>query len=229
MKRRIIITSAVVILVIGVVILLLPFIYQVRYDSERNEIIENFEVDINDSSNNELLEELYRKLLDENERLYLEGQRELKDPFSYENQGIDLTYYGIEDNTIGYITIPDIDITLPIYLGASEDNMTKGAVHLTQTSYPIGGANSNSVIAAHRGYYKAKMFKDINMISVGDEVYIRNFRETLLYIVKEIKVINPNQVEEVMINEGEDMLTLISCHPYGKSTFRYVVYCKRYE
>ncbi|MFV0364524.1 MAG: class C sortase [Suipraeoptans sp.] len=229
MKRRIIITSAVVILVIGVVILLLPFIYQIRYDSERNEIIENFEVDINDASNNELLGELYRKLIAENERLYLEGQSELKDPFSYETPGIDLTNYGIDDNIIGYLTIPSIEMSLPIYLGANEENMQKGAVHLTETSYPIGSDNSNSVIAAHRGYYKAKMFRDIAKINIDDEVHVRNFREILFYRVIETKVIKPDQIEEVMINEGEDMLTLISCHPYGKNTFRYVVYCEKNE
>ncbi|MDL2251174.1 class C sortase, partial [Lachnospiraceae bacterium OttesenSCG-928-J05] len=170
---------------------------------------------------------LYEFLKAENERLYAQKQKDLKDPFSYEIPGINLSTFGITDNLIGFLTIPRIEETLPLYLGANEQNMTKGAVHLTQTSYPIGGNNTNVVIAAHRGYYQANMFRHIDKLEIGDNVYIKNFRETLTYQVVETKIINPDAINEVLIREQRDMITLLSCHPYMYNYKRYVVYCER--
>jgi sortase A len=153
-------------------------------------------------------------------------QDKLIDPFSYSQPSIDLSAYGIEDNCVGFITIPKMNITLPIYLGANDQNMDKGAVHLTETSYPIGGINTNSVIAAHRGAHTA-MFRDINVLEIGDEVIIKNFRETLTYRVVEIKIIAPTDVAELLIQPGRDLVTLLTCHPLGSNSQRYVVYCER--
>lgn len=174
------------------------------------------------------LDELYEKVEAYNENLYLEGQKDLVDPFSYQVSSFDLSEYGIEDNLFGYIEIPKIDIKLGIYLGASSENMVKGAVHLTQTSLPIGGENTNAVIAAHRGTRASgSMFLNINKIEVGDKVYITNAWETLTYSVSSIEIIAPNDIDKVLIQEGRDMVTLISCNPYGQHTQRYVVYCDR--
>ena len=105
--------------------------------------------------------------------------------------------------------------------------MKKGAVHLTETSYPIGGVNTNSVIAAHRGYGKATLFRHIDKIGVGDKIHIRNFKEELTYEVYETKIINPDDVSELEIQEGQDIITLITCHPYRVNTQRYIVKAKR--
>ena len=105
--------------------------------------------------------------------------------------------------------------------------MKKGAVHLTETSYPIGGENTNCVIAAHRGYSKTAMFRDIEALEVGDPVYIENFREELEYEVVKTKVIAPSDIEEILIQKGKDMLTLITCHPYRHNHKRYVVFCEK--
>ena len=79
--------------------------------------------------------------------------------------------YGIKNNIIGYLSIPKIKISLPVFLGANEENMKKGAVHLTETSYPVGGDNTNCVIAAHRGYSKAAMFREIEKLELNDKIY----------------------------------------------------------
>ena len=105
--------------------------------------------------------------------------------------------------------------------------MKKGAVHLTETSYPIGGENTNSVIAAHRGYGKAQLFRHIEKLEYGDKIYIQNFREELVYEVYEIKLVNPDTISELAIEEGKDIITLITCHPYRVNAQRYIVKAKR--
>lgn len=170
---------------------------------------------------------LHMKLRYENQRLYHNGQKDLVDPFSYEQPAVDLSKYGIDDGILAYLEIPAMNIKLPIYLGASEDNMKLGAAHLTQTSYPIGGDNTNSVIAAHRGYSKAAMFRDIEDVSLGDPVYIYTPWGTLNYEVTELEVILPTDTDRIFIREGRDMLTLFTCHPYRQNKQRYVVYCDR--
>jgi LPXTG-site transpeptidase (sortase) family protein len=174
------------------------------------------------------LDELFKKIQQYNQLIYEKGQSGLVDAFSYEESGIDLSDYGIEDNMFGYIEIPSIDVKLGIYLGATSDNMSKGAVQLCQTSLPVGGTNTNAVIAAHRGTRKnGDMFRNINKIKIGDKVYITNAWATLTYEAKTIAIIKPDEINRILIQEGKDMVTLISCNPYGKNIQRYVVYCER--
>ena len=151
----------------------------------------------------------------------------MQDPFSFEQPAIDLADFGLDGNIIGFVSIPKMDIELPILLGANKLNMREGAAHLTGTSYPIGGRDTNCVLAAHRAYSKAPMFRDIQKLQIGDDVIIRNFRETLIYRVTELQVISPTDVQELLIQEGRDLVTLITCHPYRHNYQRYVVYCER--
>lgn len=226
-KRKILIIVAILFILIGIILFCFPsasnYIYEKNVETEK----EKFVVKITDEQNENILDKLYKKLQEENQKIYEEKQNKLVDPFSYEQSAIDLSEYGIENNVIGYISIPKINIEVPILLGANTANMKKGAVHLTETSYPIGGANTNSVIAAHRGYGKATLFRHIDKIGVGDKIYIRNFKEELTYEVYETKIINPDDVSELEIQEGQDIITLITCHPYRVNTQRYIVKAKR--
>ena len=169
---------------------------------------------------------LYEHLRLENRRLYETGQAHVAETLAFENIGVDLAQYGIEDNCIGYIELPTINMQLPIYLGANSENMQKGAVHLTQTSYPIGGPNTNSVIGAHRDA-SLLFLRNIDKIALGDPVYILNLWEKLTYRAVEIKIIAPSEVGEVLIQDGRELLTLFSCEPLGHSYQRYVLYCER--
>ena len=159
--------------------------------------------------------------------MYAEKQRDLKDLFSYQQPDISLEAYGLAGNTIGFIAIPKMDIKLPILLGANTENMWHGAVHLTETSSPIGGENTNCVLAAHRGSSRGAMFRDIEKLEIGDTIYIRNFRETLRYQVVELRIISPTDVNDLLIQQGRDLVTLITCHPYRHNYQRYVVFCER--
>lgn len=197
-------------------------------DENQNKSLE-VEGEANNSHTKEELDELFNKMQSYNENIFNEGQQKLLDPFSYELPSFDLLELGFKDNIIGYLTIPKMEIEIPIYLGATQENMKKGAVHLSQTSIPIGGNNTNSVIAAHRGMRSHPMFRDIENLSIGDEIKVTNMWDELIYKVVETKIISPDEVSEVLIQEGRDLITLITCHPYTKNYQRYVVYCERQE
>ena len=149
---------------------------------------------------------------------------------SYEAPGLNLEDYGMEaDDAVGYVEIPAMDVTLPLYLGASRAHMNDGATVLGQTSMPIGGISTNCVIAAHRGWNGKAMFRDVELLQEGDLVYLTNFWETLTYRVTGISIIWPDEVEAVAIQPSQDMVTLLTCHPYIVGTHRYLVYCQRVE
>ena len=173
-----------------------------------------------------LLAKLYADMVKYNRELYENGQI-ISDPFSYEEESFDLKRYSIYDDIFGYVSAPKINLNLPIYLGASEDNMWRGAVQLTGTSMPIGGINTNTVLAAHRGVVNFEMFDNIVFLEEGDSVFVTNPWYQMEYRVVKSEIINPTQSDKVKIQPGKDMLTLLTCHPYGYTDYRYVVYCER--
>ena len=140
--------------------------------------------------------ELYAAMQDYNAEIYAGGQSGLTDPFAYEEAPLDLAAYGYDDDVLAVLWIPRLNLELPVYLGASRENLAKGAALLGQTSMPLGGENTNTVIAAHRGYY---------------------------YRVSELKIIDPSDINAVLIQPGRDLLTLSTCHPYTRNSQRYLV------
>ena len=139
-----------------------------------------------------------------------------------------MTDYGLPDEVFGVLRIPAMELEMPVYLGANDENMANGAAVLTQTSIPIGGENTNAVIAGHRGWNGYKYFQDIEQRQAGDLVYIRNIWEELTYRVTEIRIISPDDVAAILIQPGKDMVTLMTCHPPNTGgRYRYLVYCER--
>ena len=160
-----------------------------------------------------------------NQKIFNNGQVGLVDAWSYETAPS--TLQGIQ-GVFGTIKIPKMKVNLPLYVGASEKNLIKGAAILGQTSLPMGGENTNCVIAGHRGYQGIPYFREIERLKTNDKVFVTNPWETLTYRVEQIKIIRPGDVEEIKIQSGKEMVTLLTCHPYrthGK--YRYVVYCVR--
>ncbi len=181
-----------------------------------------------DGENNRTKEKdpLYQEILAYNTAIFEEGQEDFRDTYSYTQAPVSLE--SLDTDEFGYIEIPAMDVTLPLYIGASDENMSRGAAVLGQTSIPIGGTNTNSVIAGHRGWRGGPYFLYIENLSVGDEVYITNPWETLIYTVESIDIIDPYDSDAVRIQEGKDMVTLVTCHPYlSHGKYRYVVYCVR--
>ena len=172
--------------------------------------------------------ELWLAMREYNDRIWLEKQEGLCDPWSYEQPSFVLGDYGLENEVFGVISIPALELEMPLYLGATQRHMADGAAHLSQTSLPIGGENTNCVIAGHRGYNGAAYFRYVTELQPGDEVIITNLWETLTYKVTWTQIIMPNDVKSILIQEGRDMITLLTCHPYasgGKQ--RFLVFCER--
>lgn len=172
---------------------------------------------------------LYQDMQRYNAQIYEEKQSGLTDAWSYEQAPFRLPDYDAEGEAVGYLTIDAMDLQLPVYLGATRENMARGAAVLGQTSMPIGGENTNCVLAGHRGWQGSPMFLDIEKLQPGDEVVLDTLWETLHYRVCEIRIIQPDDIDAVKIQEGRDLLTLVTCHPYPTNAQRYLVYCERSE
>lgn len=172
--------------------------------------------------------ELWDAMVAYNESIYAENQSGMVNLQSFEKQSFVLQNYGLEDEVFGVISVPAIELSMPIYLGASRANMAIGAALMTETSMPIGTPNSNAVICGHRGWNGASYFLHIDKIQIGDTVTITNLWEELEYTVVSTKIISPYDLDAVKIQEDKEMITLLSCHPVasgGKQ--RYLVYCER--
>lgn len=174
--------------------------------------------------------ELRQALIEYNDNLIQHGQY-IQDAWSYEAPPIDLDIND-GDASIGTITIPDMRVTdMPLFMGASPRNLANGAAVMSQTSMPIGGANTNTVVAAHRGFRGSSYFQFIENMQLGSLVYVTNPWETLVYQMVDYTIVGPDDSSAVMIQNGKDMLTLVTCHPYviGGGPERYIVYCERVD
>ncbi|NGT10997.1 class C sortase [Clostridium perfringens] len=128
-----------------------------------------------------------------------------------------------EGDVLGYIEIPSINIKLPIYYGTSVDILKKGVGVLEGTSLPVGGENTHSVLSAHTGLANQKLFTDIDKLKDGDVFYLHILKKDLAYKVDQIKVVHPDEIDELKISDGKDYVTLLTCYPYGINTERLLV------
>lgn len=131
--------------------------------------------------------------------------------------------------SLGYITIPKIDVNLPIYNGTSQDVLSKGVGHMEQSSYPLGGVSTHCVLTGHRGLPSAVLFTDLDKLEIGDEFYLHVLDEILAYKVDQIKVVEPNESGDLEIIDGKDYCTLVTCTPYAINSHRLLVRGERTE
>lgn len=127
------------------------------------------------------------------------------------------------DGMMGIVEIPKIDIKLPIYHGTSDEVLQKAAGHLEGSSLPIGGESTHAVISAHRGLPSASLFTDLDQLEIGDHFLIHVLDETLCYEVDQILVVDPEDTSALAVEDGEDLVTLLTCTPYGVNTQRLMV------
>jgi sortase A len=127
------------------------------------------------------------------------------------------------DEMMGIVEIPKIDIKLPIYHTTEEDVLKQAAGHLEGSSLPIGGKSTHAVISAHRGLPSASLFTDLDQLKKGDHFLIHVLNETLCYEVDKISVVKPEETSSLAVEEGEDLVTLLTCTPYGVNTERLLV------
>ena len=124
---------------------------------------------------------------------------------------------------MGYIEIPKIDIVYPIYHGTDEAILQIAIGHLDWTSMPVGGESSHCVVSGHRGLPSARLFTDLDQMEVGDTFLLRVLDEVLTYEVDQILIVEPHVTEDLLIVEGEDLCTLVTCTPYGINSHRMLV------
>ena len=152
----------------------------------------------------------------------------LPDSFALaESSGVDPVYMNTlniaGDEMMGSVEIPKIDIKIPIYHTTEEEVLNKGAGHLEGSSLPVGGANTHAVISAHRGLPSASLFTDLDQMKVGDHFLLHVLDETLCYEVDKISVVKPEDTTALAVEDGQDLVTLLTCTPYGVNTERLLV------
>lgn len=220
-KKSVLLAAALA--VAGLCILLWPVVSGHRLQADMSAAAQSFLEEARQS-----YPELLADLQGYNQRIYAERQAGLADAAACEESAALLRDYGVEDEVIGVLEIPALELVMPVYLGASDSHLAAGAAVLGNTSAPIGGMSTNCVIAGHRGWYGADYFRHIDRLQAGDMVTITNLWETLTYTVVDIQIIQPYEVEKIKIQPGRDLLTLITCHPYASGgRQRLVVYCER--
>ena len=218
---------AALLVVVGLCVLLWPVFTGYRLQADADEAAHAF---LEERKPEQSYPELLATLQDYNQRIYAEKQSDLTSLEACEEPAVDLAAYDVGDEIIGVLEIPTMELTMPVYLGASDEHLALGAAVLGSTSAPIGGDNTNCVIAGHRGWRGADYFRHIDRLQVGDTVQLTNLWETLTYTVTDIQIIQPHEVEKIKIRPHRDLLTLLTCHPYASGgRQRYVVYCERTE
>ncbi len=229
-----------VIFLIGLSVFMYPHLTKLIFHTENNIEFSSYEDTVShmsDAEINEQLKELqnYNETLIQYEMPTLEEagedykETEYVDPFigGVKKEVVNVKS-AMKSGVFGYLKIPKINETLPIYLGASVENLANGVAQIEETSLPIGGLGTNSVIAGHRGYNGGKaIFKYLDKLVVGDRFYIHIYDQILTYEVVRTEVIMPNQTEKLNIDPGKDMVTLLTCTPYRVSTHRLLVYAER--
>lgn len=208
----------------GAGIFLYPAVSNFLAERAQTNVIRSYQAAV-DESNRQKLEEEWQKAEEYNENL---AGDPIHDPFVMgsgyvlpDNYEEVLNLNG--DGVMGYLEIPRIDVELPIYHGTSEEVLEKGAGHLEATALPIGGKNRHPVISAHRGLPSAELFTRLDEMEIGDWFYLSVLDETLAYEVDKITVIEPEELEFLTPEENRDLLTLLTCTPYGVNTHRLLV------
>ena len=225
------------IFLLGLTIFSIPYAQRIRVQQEMDSSIQAFEdQETTVSAQTETLPteetrayaELWEEMCSYNEKIHDEQQALLSSRAALQKTDFQLRDYGRNDEVFAVLNIPKINLDMPVYLGATDQNLANGAAYLSQTSLPIGGENTNCVIAGHRGWNGAYYFRYVPDLRKGDVVTLQNLWETLSYQVVETKIIAPSDVDAIRIQEGRELLTLLTCHPYasgGKQ--RFLVICER--
>ncbi len=146
--------------------------------------------------------------------------------FSYSTQS-NVTGYddilGFNNGVIGYLDIPTIKLYLPIYHGSNGDVLSKGAAHLPNTAFPVGGKGNHCVLAAHTGYVGQIFFDNIDKLKTGDLMYIKILDYTFAYKVAESNIVKPDDISHCQAVRDKDLISLVTCYPYGQNTHRLIV------
>ena len=225
MKKHLSTILIVLILIIGLSLLLYPTVANWWNELHTSSVVSGYEAIMANMSDEDYTY-LFDAALDYNMRL-----RQEEFPLMHYDRVEG--YYDLLDVTgngvMGYVSIPKIDIKLPIYHGTSEGVLQVAVGHLQGTSLPTGGAGTHCALSAHRGLPSARLFTDLDKLEEGDIFTISVIDRLLTYQVDQILIVEPGKVEPLYAVEGEDYCTLVTCTPYAVNTHRMLVRGTRIE
>ena len=227
-RNKIPIFIAIFLFILSAIFLAFPTVSNALYQAENHSTITKYNSNVNSMSKAE--KEKYLTLA----RQYNESLTEtVSDAFvasAYENIKPDYeSVLNFNDGQICSVEIPKINVKLPVYHGTSEDVLTKGAAHSANTSFPIGGKNTHSVISAHTAYPGKVFFDDLTELEKGDIFNINVLDEKLTYKICDISIAEPDDTSKLKIVYDKDLVTLVTCYPYAVNSHRLLVTGERVE
>lgn len=211
-------------LVLGLGVVNYPAVSQWVNQKSQSRTVEQYTQQISAISA-EKKREILQQAYEYNEQL-AQNHQQLQDGFTAEQKN-DARYESLlslsEDGMMGYINIPAIAVELPIYHGTDSMVLQKGVGHVIQSSLPVGGNNTHAVLSAHTGLADKTLFTDLDQLQVGDRFTLQILDETLTYEVENIVTVLPYETDRLNIQPGRDLVTLVTCTPYGINSHRLLV------
>lgn len=233
-RKKGIIKILLVFLLLGIALGLMayPFIANYIFENRADSIVSVIEQSAQNTDKEEWKTAIEQA--EEYNHVLASGHIQLKDPFMEEKLGEEAGDYDsllcmTDDGVMGFIEIPSIDLSLPIYHGTSEQVLEMGAGHLQGTSLPVGGESTHTVLTGHTGLSSAKLFTDLAELEIEDIFFLKVMGKRLTYKVDRIKVVLPSELDDLCVERGKDYCTLITCTPYGVNTHRLLVRGERTE
>lgn len=227
-RRRSILTTLllVVILLVGMAVIAYPTVSDWWNSFHQSRAIASYSEAVDNASSEEI-EAIFAAAEDYNRRLL-----EKENPFAMSEENL-AEYNSLLDvsgtGVMGYIQIPVIDVTLPIYHGTSESVLQVAIGHLDWTALPVGGESTHAVLSGHRGLPSARLFTDLDKVQEGDYFTITSLNRTITYEVDQIRIVEPQEVSDLKTVPGKDYCTLVTCTPYGINTHRMLVRGRRID
>ena len=224
MRRKIL---AIIIIIVGCCFVLYPIVGNIINVVRQREIQSEYDTmvqtlgDETKESIKTAAEEYNKKLADGEIEIMSTDEEVLEEDFD-DGSG----YSGalnVGTGAFAFITIPKINVDLPVYKGTNASTLEKGIGHLRNTSLPVGGESSHCVLTGHTGLPSSVLFSDISKLETGDVFYIRYLDEIHAYSVDQIKVVEPDDASDLVIFPGKDYVTLLTCYPYGINSHRLLV------
>ena len=218
LKDRLLDVIIILLLVVGASLILYPLLSNYISSLNQSKTISNYLDIVN--KDDDLNDELLKEAQTYNEKLY-EDNRNITNADANDEYD-DLLKFSNTD-IMSIITIPKIDLVLPVYHGTSEGVLQRGIGHIEGSSLPIGGENTHTVLMGHRGLPSSKLFTSLDKLAKGDIIYLKTANLDLVYEVDDVKVVDPDALSSLKIYDDKDYLTLITCTPYGINTHRLLI------
>lgn len=225
-KNRIIVILLVAVLLAGLSLLLYPAVANYWNSRHQSQVIATY-VDAVTKLDNSAYDALWAEAQAYNAALLSNEDRFF--PSEEEQQYYDTLLDVAGDGIMGYLQIPGIGVTLPIYHGTDEEVLQVAIGHIEGSSLPVGGLGTHSVISGHRGLPSARLFTDLDQLTEGDRFTLSVLDETLTYEVDQIRIVEPDDISLLEIEADKDLCTLVTCTPYGVNTHRLLVRGHRVE